>query len=74
VELDTLALRAKQGTRAVCPSCGKETTVRYSFRDSLKDFHGCFVRDPKYVSRTLTYVFFVVCGIVLVLTLAVWLR
>jgi len=49
-EFDTVALKAKQGTQIICPSCGDTTTVRYSFKDSLKDFHGFLVRDPKYVS------------------------
>ena len=50
-EFDTLALKAKQGELVDCPSCGKMTPVRYSFTDSLKDFHGFLVRDPKYVSK-----------------------
>jgi len=51
-EFDTVALKAKQGTQVICPSCGETTTVRYSFADSLKDFHGFLVRDPKYVSTS----------------------
>ena len=50
-EFDTVALKVKQGTATVCPSCGKTTTVRYSFLDSAKDCYGFLVRDPKYISR-----------------------
>ena len=70
---DTVALRAKQGTETLCPSCGKMTGVHYSFADSLKDFHGVLVRDPKYVSRPLTIIFFVLVAIVLLITIFVML-
>jgi hypothetical protein len=71
---DTIALKAKQGTETVCPSCGKMTRVHYSFADSFKDFHGVLVRDPKYVGRPLTIIFFVLVGIVLLITVSVILR
>ncbi|MGI8966367.1 MAG: hypothetical protein ACR2H1_09825, partial [Limisphaerales bacterium] len=50
-KFDTVTLKAKQYNQTVCPSCGKSTTVHYSFLDSLKDFHGSLVRDTKYVSN-----------------------
>jgi NAD-dependent SIR2 family protein deacetylase len=61
-EFDTVALKAKQGTQTICPSCGEMTTVRYSFTDSLKDFHGLLVRDPKYASMPMSLLFYVVFG------------
>ena len=53
-EFDTVALKAKQGTQVICPSCGETTTVRYSFADSLKDFtslkqFGTALDSPDYV-------------------------
>jgi NAD-dependent SIR2 family protein deacetylase len=68
-EFDTVALKAKQGEQVICPSCGKMTTVRYSFTDSLKDFDGFLVRDPKYVStlRLLGYIVFVAIALALML-------
>jgi hypothetical protein len=61
-EFDTVALKAKQGTQVICPSCGELTTVRYSFKDSLKDFHGLLVRDPKYASMPLSLIAYIVFG------------
>jgi len=70
---DTVDLKAKQGSETLCPSCGKMTGVHYSFTDSLKDFHGVLVRDPKYVSRPLTIFFFVFIAVVALITvLFVW--
>ncbi|MEI8288314.1 MAG: hypothetical protein WCH99_02485 [Verrucomicrobiota bacterium] len=64
-EFDTVGLKAKQGAEVICPSCGELTAVRYSFKDSLKDFHGFLVRDPKYVStlRLLGYIVVVVVAL-----------
>ena len=64
-DFDTVALTAKQSTQTTCPSCGKLTTVKYSFRDSLRDPHGVAVRDPKYVSRPLSIIAYVVFGVLL---------
>ncbi len=71
---DTVALKAKQGTRVECPLCGAQTTVRYSLRDTLSDIPGVIKRDPKYVSQPLTVIFWVVFGIVALLILFAWLR
>jgi len=70
-EFDTVALKAKQGTQVICPSCGETTTVRYSFADSLKDFHGFLVRDPKYVStpHLLGYIVFVAIALAVIVFL-----
>ena len=67
-EFDTVALKAKQGEQVICPSCGKMTTVSYSFTDSLKDFHGFLVCEPKYVSspRLLGYIVFVAIALALI--------
>ena len=59
-QFDTVTLRAKQGTQIQCPSCGAQTTVKYSFQDTLSDIPGVITRDPKYVSRPLTVLFWIV--------------
>ena len=69
-EFDTVALKARQGTATICPSCGKATTVRYSFWDSAKDFHGFLVRDPKYVSRPWRLVLYALAVVALLLLAA----
>lgn len=73
-EFDTVALKANQGTQVVCPSCGKATTVRYSLKDSLKDFHGFLVRDPKYVSRPMYLLACIVFGIFTVAMIVFFIR
>jgi hypothetical protein len=73
-QFDTVALKAKQGTQIECPSCGAQTTVRYSFRDTLRDIRGVIGRDPKYVSQPLTLIFWVVFVIVALLVLFAWMR
>lgn len=73
-QFDTTALKAKQGTLIECPSCGAQTVVRYSLRDTLRDIPGVIRRDPKYVSRPLTVIFCVVFAIVALLSLLAWMR
>jgi hypothetical protein len=68
-EFDTVALKAKQGTQITCPSCGATTTVRYSFRDTLRDIPGVIRRDPKYVSQRLTVTFWVLVLVVVLLVI-----